>query len=125
MAQLITREELALVLDETISPERFVALYNQGLRIVSTGYADPESATGRAAEIVSGVLFGVLARIVSNPKGARQLVGGPASVTFGGSDVEIASIFTLTDQERADLFDAATPGGVQGGGAFTIRPGRP
>ena len=124
MAQLITREELALVLDETISPERFDALYRLGLRVVATGYADPESATGRAAEIVSGVLFGVLARILSNPKGARQLVGGPASVTFGGSDVEVAAIFTLTDQERADLADAANTTGLRPSGAFTIRPGR-
>lgn len=123
MAQLITREELALVLDETISPERFEALYRQGLRVVASGYSDPESAVGRAAEIVSGVLFAVLARIVSNPKGARQLVGGPASVTFGGSDIEISSIFTLTDQERADLADAADPTGVTTSGAFSFRPG--
>lgn len=124
MAQLITREELALVLDETISAERFEALYSQGLRIVASGYPDPETATGRAAQIVSGVLFAVLARIVSNPRGARQLVGGPASVTFGGSDSNVASVFTLTDQERSDLADALAPPGTVRTGAFTIRPGR-
>jgi hypothetical protein len=123
MAQLITHEELALVLDETISLARFNALYRLGLRVVATGYDNPEAAVGRAAEIVSGVLFGVMARFLSNPKGARQLVGGPASVTFGGSDVEVAAIFTLTPQERADLADAANATGIRPGGAFTIRPG--
>jgi len=123
MAQLITREELALVLDEVISPERFTALYSQALRIVRAGWnGDPEAVTGRAADVVAGVIFSVIARIVANPRGARQLNGGPAAVTFGGADTEIASVFTLTANERTALADANVTGS---GRAFTIRPGRP
>ncbi len=75
------------------------------------------------AEVVSGVLFGVLVRIASNPKGARQLNAGGAGLTFGGADADIASVFSLTDDERADLA-AVSPQAVGGTGAFTIRPGR-
>ncbi len=122
MPQLITREELALVLDETISEERFDALYKTGLRVVRSGYpGNPEEAEVNAREIIAGVLFGVLARIVSNPKGARQLNAGGAGLTFGGSDDEIRAIFSLTDDERADLA-AASPQATRTG-AFTIRPG--
>ncbi len=123
MAQLITREELSFVLDEDISAERFNALYKTGLRVVRSGYrGDPEAADPDAAEIIAGVLTGVLVRIVSNPKGARQLNAGGAGLTFGGSDADIAQVFTLTDDERADLA-AVSPQTIRSG-AFTIRPGR-
>ena len=123
MPQLITAEDLALVLDEPISDDRFDALYAQGLRIVRSGFTgDPETVTGRAADVVAGVLFGVISRIVANPKGARQLNAGSAAVTFGGADAEIASVFTLTAAERASLAEVNVVG--SGGGAFTIRPGR-
>lgn len=121
---LITAEELGLVLDETLSAERFNALYRAGLRVVSAGYnGDPEAATGWQADVVSGVLMGVLVRIASNPKGARQLNAGGAGLTFGGADADIASVFSLTDDERADLA-AVSPTKIPGssGGAFTIRP---
>lgn len=122
MAQLITREELALVLDETISEERFQALYRIGIRVIRTAYrGDPEVAEPEAAEAIAGILFGVIVRISSNPKGARQLVGGPASVTFGGSDADVASVFALTDSERADL--AYLSPLQPRSGAFSIRPG--
>ena len=122
MAQLITGEELALVLDEIISPERFAALYKTGLRVIRSGYrGDPEAADPDAAEVIAGVLFGVLVRIVSNPKGARQLNAGGAGLTFGGSDSDIAAVFSLTDDERDDL--AAVSPTLPSTGAFTIRPG--
>jgi len=122
MAQLIERTDLTLVLGEDISEERFAALYRTALRVVSAAYnGNPEDATGRAAEVVSGVLFGVLVRVLSNPTGARQLSAGPAAVTFGGSDESIAAVFTLTESERADLAAvSATPASTRG--AFTIRP---
>lgn len=124
MAQLISREELSLVLDEDISVDRFTALYDQALRVVSSGYdGDPEAAIGRAADVVAGVLFGVMVRIQSNPKGARQLSATSASVTFGGSDVEISSIFTLTSAERATLAEVS-PGITTRSGAFSITPFR-
>ena len=123
MAQLITREELALVLDEDFSTERFDALYRQAIRVVRTGYrGDLEALTDREADVVAGVLFGVMVRIASNPKGARQLSAGAAAMTFGGSDVEVSAIFSLTEAERADLSDLTTA--ATGGGAFTIRPVR-
>ena len=125
MPQLITREELALVLDETISPERFNALYKVGVRVVRTGYrGNPEEADADAAEVIAGVLFGVIARIASNPKGARQLNAGGAGMTFGGSDADINAAFSLTDAERADLAYAAglANGVARSGGAFTIHP---
>lgn len=123
MAQFIEREDLNLVLGENLSEERFNALYNIALRVVSSGYnGDPALATGRASEVVAGVLFGVMTRILSNPKGARQLQAGPAAVTFGGSDDSIAAVFTLTENERADLAEvSAAP--ASRSGAFTIRPG--
>lgn len=123
MADLITRDEMALVLDEPLSDERFAALYALGMRVVRSGFrGDVDALDPTDADIVAGVLFGVMARILSNPKGARQLVGGPASVTFGGSDAEVAAIFTLTDSERVDLATVAS-GGLTGRRAFTIRPG--
>ncbi|MBP2323358.1 hypothetical protein JOF56_003743 [Kibdelosporangium banguiense] len=123
MAQLISREELALVLDEDISEARFNALYASGLRVVSAGYnGDPEAAKGRAAQVVAGVLFGVLVRIGSNPKGARQLNAGGAGLTFGGADADIAAVFSLTDDERANL-DSVSPAPIGRSRAFTIRPG--
>ncbi|MDT8915755.1 hypothetical protein [Amycolatopsis sp. PS_44_ISF1] len=126
MAQLISREELAFVLDEDLSEDRFDSLYRSGLRVVSAGYnGDPEDSTGRAALVVSGVLLGVLVRIVANPKGARQLNAGGAGLTFGGSDADIATVFSLTDDERADLATVSpTPPG-RGSGAFTILPAGP
>ena len=124
MAQLITREELALVLDETISAERFAALYKIGLRVVRSGWiGDPEDAPTNAAEVIAGVLFGVVARIVSNPRAARQLNAGGAGLTFGGSDAEIRAVFTLTDDERATLAEAQRGVSGVGSGAFSIRPG--
>lgn len=124
MAQLITVEELALVLDEDISEDRFDALYNTARRIVQGAYpSDVEALTGTSADVVAGVLTSVMARILSNPKGARTLAAGPASVTFGGADAEITRIFSLNDDERAALEDAARPLGGRSG-AFTIRPGR-
>ena len=123
---LITVEELNFVLDESLTPQRFDAIYKIGVRVISAAYnGDPDAATGYAAEVVAGVLFGVLARIVSNPKGARQLNAGGAGLTFGGSDENIASVFSLTDDERADLaaVSPGAPAGRTGHGAFTIRPG--
>ncbi|WP_394620945.1 hypothetical protein JNUCC0626_18180 [Lentzea sp. JNUCC 0626] len=123
MAQLVSREELALVLDEAISAERFNALYSTALRIVRTGYdGDPEAATGRALDVVTGVLQSVLARILTNPKGARTVGLGSANVTFGGQDSDIANVFALTEAERADLTEVS-PRPVRSG-AFTIMPGR-
>lgn len=123
MAALITREEVALVLDEDISVDRFDALYRQALRVVRTGYdGDPEAATGRTADVIAGVLFSVAARILSNPRAARQLNGGPAAVTFGGSDQDIRAVYSLSDAERADLVDVSTAGGSSA--AFTIRAQR-
>jgi hypothetical protein len=122
VAQLISREELALVLDEDISEDRFNALYRAGLRVVSAGYnGDPDDATDRTAQVVSGVLLGVLVRIVANPKGARQLNAGGAGLTFGGSDADIAAVFSLTDDERADLAEVS-PAPTGRSGAFTILP---
>jgi len=122
---LITVEELNFVLDESLTPQRFNAIYKIGLRVISAAYlGNPEETTGYAAEVVAGVLFGVLARIVSNPKGARQLNAGGAGLTFGGADADISAVFSLTDDERRDLA-AVSPGATTGrsGGAFTIRPG--
>jgi hypothetical protein len=124
VAQLITREELALVVDEDISVEKFDALYRLGRRVLATGYVgDPEEATGHTADVIAGVLTGVMVRILSNPKGARQLSATGAAVTFGGSDVEISSIFTLTPYERANLAEVS-PITATRSGAFTIYPGR-
>ncbi len=123
MAQLITVEELNYILDETITPERFTALYKIGLRVIRSAYrGDPEQADPDAAEVIAGVLTGVLARIVSNPRGARQLNAGGAGLTFGGSDSEISAVFSLTDDERADLASVSPLAPTTG--AFTIRPGR-
>lgn len=123
MAHLIERSHLALVLGEEISQEQFDALYRAGITVISAGYhGNPEEATGHAAEVITGVLFGVMVRIQSNPKGARQLVAGPASVTFGGADDDIAEVFTLTEWERLDL-EAVSPVRTSGAKAFTIRPG--
>lgn len=120
---LITREELGLVLDEDFSQPRFDALYKIGLRVVRQAYkGDPEAADDETSEVIAGVLFGVIARIVANPKGARQLMAAGAGLTFGGTDADIASIFTLTDDER-DALDAVSPSrGATGSAAFTIRP---
>ena len=127
MPQLVTREELALLLDETISEERYAALYATAWRIVqSYAHTDINDVTGRAAEIVAGVLTSVMARIVSNTKGARTLSAGSAAVTFGGADAEITRTFTLNEDERDALETAAridAPVSI-GSGAFTIRPGR-
>lgn len=122
MAQLIDRMELALVLDETISPEKFEALYRTGIRVIRTAYrGDPEDADLDAREALAGILFGVCVRIASNPKGARQLNAGGAGLTFGGADADIASVFSLTDDERADLA-ALLPAAASRSGAFTIMP---
>jgi hypothetical protein len=124
MAQLISREELALVLDEDISQDRFDAVYSVALRAVRTGYSgDPEAATGRALDVVTGVLQGVIVRILANPKGVRTLGLGSANVTFGGKDTEVAFIFALTEGERADLAEVSSAVG-SARGAFTIRPWR-
>lgn len=122
MAQLVTREELAFVLDEDFSEDRFNAIYRTGVRVVSSGYrGDPEAAVGQTAEVIAGVLFGVMVRIASNPKGQRQINAGGAGLTFGGTDDTIAKIFTLTDEELDRLAEVSpTPPRV--GGAFTIRP---
>ena len=123
MPRFIERTDFNLVLGEDLSEERFAALYNLALKVVSAAYnGDPVLATGRAAEVISGVLFGVMTRVLSNPKGARQLQAGPAAVTFGGSDVTVAAIFTLTDAERADLAEISLAPTMRSG-AFTIRPG--
>ncbi len=123
MPQLITAEELSLVLDETISPERFNALYKTGIRVVRSGYlGDPEEADPHAREVVAGVLFGVMVRIASNPKGTRQLNAGGAGLTFGGTDDTIAKVFTLTADEL-DRLAEVSPTPPARSGAFTIRPG--
>lgn len=71
---------------------------------MKTGFAgDPEATTDHARDVVTAVLFGVMVRIISNPKGARAIAAGPASVTFGGADGDVASIFALSDSERLDL----------------------
>lgn len=120
---LITRDEFALITGESVTQPQFDALYAAARRVVSSAYDGPvDEATGRPADVVGGVLLSVMTRILSNPKGARQLVAGPASVTFGGSDVEVAAIFTLTPTERADLESVSTVD--LDSGAFTIRPGR-
>lgn len=121
---LVTRDEFNLILDESVSEARFAALYTIARRIVQGAYpTDVEILSGRPAEIVAGVLTSVMARILSNPKGARTLSAGAAAVTFGGADAEITRIFTLNADERAALDDAAyIPSGRSG--AFTIRPGR-
>ncbi len=127
MPQLVTVEELSLLLDETITVERYNALYVTAHRIVqSYTHMDINDVTGRAADIVAGVLTSVMARIVSNPKGARTLSAGSAAVTFGGADAEITRTFTLNEDEREALDAAAridAPAAI-GSGAFTIRPGR-
>lgn len=122
MAQLVSREELALVLDESISEERFNALYNTARRIVQSAWTgdDVDTLTGRTGDVVASVLMSVMARIVSNPKGARTLQGGPAAVTFGGADGEITRVFALNEDERAALDSVSAR--VTTGGAFTIRP---
>ena len=120
MAQLISRAELSLVLEEDIAQDRFNALYNIALRIVRTGYeGDPEAAVGRAADVVAGVIQSVIVRIMTNPKGARSVGLGSANVTFGGGDTEIANIFSLTPAERDDL-DSVSPI-PSARGAFTVR----
>lgn len=120
---LVSRDELALTLDESISEERFAALYTIARRIVQGAIAaDVETLTGTAADGVAGVLTSVMARILSNPKGARTLQGGPAAVTFGGADAEITRIFSLNEDERRTLEDAVRAPGARSG-AFTIRPG--
>lgn len=122
---LVTRQELELILDETISDERFQALYATAFRIVqSYTHFDIAAITGRAADIVAGVLTSVMARIVTNPKGARTLSAGAASVTFGGADAEITRTFTLNEDERDALSVAAAIDAPASrlGGAFTIRP---
>ncbi len=122
MTTLITREELEHVLDEDITPERFESLYRIGVRVVSSGYrGDPEAATGQTAEVIAGVLFGVVVRIASNPKGQRQINAGGAGLTFGGTDDTIAKIFTLTDEEL-DRLAEVSPEPPRQSGAFTIRP---
>ena len=123
--RLVTRDDVNLILDESLSEERFHALYTVARRVVQAAYpTDVDALTGRPAEIVAGVLTGVIARIVSNPKGARQLNAGGAGLTFGGSDAEIARAFTLNATEREALAEAADVPGTRSG-AFTIRPGRP
>ncbi len=125
MPQLISREELALVLDEDISVERFNALYSISRRIVQGAFpSDIEALTGPTSDAVAGVLVSVMARILSNPKGARTLSAGAAAVTFGGHDAEITRIFSLNEDERAALDEAARPPSGVTSGAFTIRPGR-
>ncbi len=127
MPQLVTAEELSLLLDETIPPARYTALYATASRIVQAHtHLDINDATGRSADIIAGVLTSVMARIVSNPKGARTLSAGSAAVTFGGADAEITRTFTLNEDEREALENAAridAPASI-GTGAFTIRPGR-
>ncbi len=127
MPQLVTAEELSLLLDETVPEARYVALYNTASRIVQAHtHLDINDATGRSADIIAGVLTSVMARIVSNPKGARTLSAGSAAVTFGGADAEITRTFTLNEDEREALDAAAridAPAAI-GSGAFTIRPGR-
>ncbi len=126
-APLVTREELGFVLDEAIPPARYQALYRAATRIVQAHtHLDINQATGRSADIIAGVLTSVMARIVSNPKGARTLSAGSAAVTFGGADAEITRTFTLNEDERESLDAAAridAPASI-GTGAFTIRPGR-
>lgn len=122
MAQLITREELAHVIDESISEERFNGLYDAAIRVVRTGYrGDPEQATGYAADVITGVLQGVMMRIMANPKGARTVGLGSANVTFGGKDSEVANVFALNEYERADL---ARVSPRRSTGVFTISPRR-
>src|SRR5207253_2965771 len=76
---LITRDDFALVLGEDVTQERFDALYRRGLSIVRTGYrGDPEAASDDARETVASVLFGVMVRIIANPKGARAVAAGRA-----------------------------------------------
>ncbi len=124
MPQLVTQEEINLVLDETVSEERFDALYTVTRRVITSAYpVDVDGLTGLKAEIVAGVMTSVMARILANPKGARTLSAGAAAVTFGGNDAEITKIFSLNASERAALesalaLDAVTPRT----GAFTIRP---
>jgi len=121
MAPLISREELALVLEEDIRQDRFDALYNIALRTIRTGYdGDPEAATGRAADVVAGVIQSVMVRIMTNPKGARSVGLGAANVTFGGGDVDIANVFSLTAAERDDLSSVSPIPSARG--AFTVRP---
>lgn len=122
MPTLITREELEHILDEDITPERFESLYRIGIRVVSSGYrGNPEEAVGQTAEVIAGVLFGVVVRIASNPKGTRQLNAGGAGLTFGGTDDTIAKVFTLTDEEL-DRLAEVSPEPPRAAGAFTIRP---
>lgn len=124
MPALITRDDLALVIDEAVTEERFDKLYATSLRIVRTGFdGDPEATTDRTRDVVAAVLFGVMVRIVANPKGARAVAAGSASVTFGGADGDIASIFALTDAERDDLASVSSTGGSPfTRSAFTARP---
>lgn len=120
MAPLISREELALVLGEDIPEDRFAAVYAMAVRAIRSAYkGDPEEATGDAEDTVIGVLQSVVVRILTNPKGARTVGLGSANVTFGGPDVEIARVFLLTEDERAELA-AVSPG--RRTGAFTINP---
>lgn len=120
---LVTREEFNLVLDEDVSVERYTALYTVARRVVQAAFpTSVDALTGQSAEIVAGVLTSVMARILSNPTGARTLSGGAAAVTFGGADAEITRIFTLNSAERQALTDAALAITGSAGGAFSIRP---
>ena len=100
----ITREALQAVAETEISPERW-----HGISIIVKGLLQAETvrnidtATGRAAAVFDSIFTSAALRLLSNPNGARSIGVDSVNVTFAGGDDDIASVATLTSDERARI----------------------
>ena len=104
MPALLTAADLSTILGEQVDPARFEVLHRITVGAIRGEYRrDPLLAVGRDAEVLHSVAVSVLTRLTTNPSGVRSGGLGSASVTFGGSDEEIASGPVLTDAERETL----------------------
>jgi len=103
MPALFTSDDLADLTAQPVDQRRYSAVHAAVLTAIRAEYPNPETATGRAADVVRSVALAAGLRLFTNPAGARAGGLGSATVTFGGSDEAVSAPAALTASERQRL----------------------